>query len=238
MAKVLLVEDDKNLCRIISDMLGFEQFVVEVVHDGQEGAERLKLYEYDLIILDWELPKLPGVDVCTRYRAAGGKSSVLMLTGKSAIADKESGFDAGADDYLTKPFDSRELIARIRALLRRSPNYKSTILSLGDLSLDVAGHRFQVGGVDVALLPKEFLLMEFLLKHPEEVFSQEALLNKVWSSESEASVLAIRSCVKRIRKKLEDSGSRYNLKAVYGVGYRLEANADNGQTSVPPSKDS
>jgi len=231
-AKVLLVEDDKNLCRVVSDMLGFEQFVTEVVHDGQEGSDRLRLYEYDLVILDWELPNMSGVEVCKKYRAAGGTSSVLMLTGKSTIVDKESGFDAGADDYLTKPFDSRELMARIRALLRRAPGYKSNLLTFGDLSLETKEHRFLVAGVEVPLLPKEFMLMEFLLKNPDQVFSQEAILNKVWSSESDASILAIRSCVKRIRKKLEQHGSSFTVKALYGVGYRIEA-AEAGPQSEP-----
>lgn len=223
MAKVLLVEDDKNLCRVISDLLGFEQFVIEVVNDGQEGADRLRLYEYDLVILDWELPKMSGVEVCKQYRATGGTTSVLMLTGKSSIPDKESGLDAGADDYLTKPFDSRELMARIRALLRRTPNFKSNRLSFGDLSLDTTTHKFKVRDVEVTLLPKEFMLMEFLMKSPEQVFTQEAILNKVWSSESEASALAVRSCVKRIRRKLEEHSSKSTIRALYGVGYRLDS---------------
>ncbi len=226
MAKILLVEDDKRLCQLITDLLGFEQFVVEVVHDGQEGLDRLKLYDYDLIILDWELPKLAGVEICKAFRNGGGQASVLMLTGKSAIAEKESGFDAGADDYLTKPFDSRELLARIRALLRRAPAFKSQIMTFGDLTLDAAGHRFLVADTEVPLLPKEFMLLEYILRNPNQVFSQEMLLNKIWSSESDASALAVRSCIKRIRRKLEDHGSKFTLKAVYGVGYRFEESSN------------
>jgi DNA-binding response OmpR family regulator len=221
MAKVLLVEDDKNLCQIIKDLLGFEQFSIEVVHDGQEGLDRLRLYEYDLVILDWNLPKVAGVELCKAYRDCGGNASVLMLTGKSEIPDKEVGFDAGADDYLTKPFDSRELMARIRALLRRPSTFKSSVLTYGDVALDTAQHRFTVRDVEVPLLPKEFMLMEFLLKSPEHVFSQEAILNKVWSSESEASVLAVRTCVKRLRKKLAEQASIVNIEAVYGIGYKV-----------------
>ncbi len=232
MAKLLLVEDDKRLCRIITDLLGFEQFVVEVVHDGQEGLDRLKLYDYDLIILDWDLPKLSGVEICKAYRNGGGQTTVLMLTGKSAIGEKESGFDAGADDYLTKPFDARELMARIRALLRRAPSFKSHVMTFGDLTLDTGGHRFLVADREVALLPKEFMLLEFLLKNPDQVFSQEMLLNKIWSSESEASALAVRSCIKRIRRKLEDHGSKFTLKAVYGVGYRFEESSNSNDSQA------
>jgi DNA-binding response OmpR family regulator len=222
MAKVLVVEDDKNLCRIITDLLGFEQFVIEVVHDGLEAADRLKLYHYDLIILDWELPKLSGVEVCRRFRSASGKSPVLMLTGKAQITEKESGFEAGADDYLTKPFDARELMARIKALLRRSPVFNSTVITLGDLRIDSGAHRFLVAGREVTLLPKEFMLLELLLKNPNQVISQEMLLNTIWSSESESSAFAVRSCVKRLRKKLDECSSKYTVKAVYGVGYRVE----------------
>lgn len=222
MSKVLLVEDDQNLCVNIKDLLVLEQFTVEAVTDGLEGFDRLRLYHYDLAILDWGLPGLNGIEICKQYRNSGGHCPILMLTAKSSGAEKGMGLDEGADDYLTKPFETVELLARVRALLRRPTQYKSSVLSLSDVSLDVSKHRFTVGNSEVPLLPKEFMLLEYLLKYPGEVINQEALLNKVWSSESDATTLAVRSCVKRLRKKLSEGGSKVTIKAVYGVGYKIE----------------
>ncbi len=222
MSKVLLVEDDLNLCENIKDLLVLEQFTVEAVMDGREGLDRLKLYHYDLAILDWGLPGLNGIEVCKQYRDYGGSCPILMLTAKSSVIEKGMGLDGGADDYLTKPFETVELLARVRALLRRPVLYKSTVLSLADIALDVSKHRFTVRDCEMPLLPKEFMLLEYLLKYPGEVINQEALLNKVWSSESDATTLAVRSCVKRLRKKLSEGGSSVTIKAIYGVGYKIE----------------
>jgi OmpR-family two-component system manganese-sensing response regulator len=223
MAKILLVEDDVALSTRVSEWLKFQQHVVDVVHDGKEGADRLKLYEYDIAILDWELPLKAGVDVCKHYRAAGGKIPILMLTGKSQISDKEEGLDSGADDYLTKPFDLKELSARLRALLRRPAIALSSELKVHDIILDDVSKKVTKAGVEVDLSPKELQLLEFFLRHPDQVFSQEALLERIWSSESEASVFSVYTAVKTLRKKMTKAGEKPFLATVHGLGYRLNS---------------
>ena len=155
------------------------------------------------------------------FRASGGNAPVLMLTGKDSISDKELGLDTGADDYLTKPFHGKELTARIKALLRRPPNLVSDVLKVGDLVLERADFRVTRNGQEVRLLPKEFALLEFFMRYPNRVFSAEALLERVWVSESEATVDAVTSCIKRLRKKLEIDGDKSPISTVHGVGYKL-----------------
>ncbi len=223
MAKILIVEDDLDICTQVVGWLTFDKHTVEAVHDGKEGSDRLKFYQYEVIILDVNLPHISGFDLCKRYREAGGNTPILMLTGKTEIADKEEGLDSGADDYLTKPFHMKELSARIRALLRRSTKAVGNVLELGGYSLDTAKKQFSVDGEAVTLAPKEFALMEFFMRHPDEVFSQETLLDRVWSSESDASVYSVYTAVKTLRKKLTTDGKKSILSTVHGMGYRLES---------------
>lgn len=222
MAKILLIEDDRALAAMIVDWLNTEQHVVETVENGDDGFDRISFYEYDLAIIDWELPYMSGVDILRNYRRKGGMMPVLMLTGKGTIDEKERGLDAGADDYLTKPFHVKELSARLRALLRRPPvAHKSTLSAFG-IELDTISRTVIRGGVEIELVPKEFALLEFFMRHPNQVFSAEALLNRVWSSESEATVEALKSCIKRLRKKIDAEGEESILKNIHGVGYKLE----------------
>lgn len=223
MAKILIVEDDLDLANNVVEWLKFEQHTVEAVHDGQEGADRLKLYKYDLAILDWELPKKNGPDVCKQYRAGGGQIPILMLTGKSEIEDKTTGLDAGADDYLTKPFSMKELSARLRALLRRPAATVANTLTVRDIVFDTGTKKVSKNGKEIELAPKELALLEFFLKHQDQVFSQEALLERVWSSESDASVFAVYTAVKTLRKKLTGADEKPFLATVHGLGYRLES---------------
>lgn len=223
MAKILIVEDDEHLRSDIVDVLEFEKHTVEGVGDGKEADDRLKFYQYDLIILDWELPNLPGIEICRRYRATGGASPVLMLTGKDGISDKEMGLDSGADDYLTKPFHIKELTARVRALLRRPVTMTGTVLRIKNFSLDTNTKVLCRDSNEIQLSPKEYALMDFLMRHPDEVFSQEALLERVWSSESDASVFSVYTAVKTLRKKITADGEKCILATVHGLGYRLES---------------
>lgn len=223
MAKILIVEDDAHLLEDVVDWLQFEQHTVESVKDGKEGDERLRFYKYDLVILDWELPGMHGIEVCSRYRAGGGLTPILMLTGKGHINDKEQGLDAGADDYLTKPFHLKELSARVRALLRRPATMTGAVLECADLKLDTNTKKLTKGSKDITLSPKEYALLEFFMKHPNEVFSQEALLERVWSSESESSVFSVYTAVKSLRKKISEGDEKKSVLAtVHGLGYRLE----------------
>jgi DNA-binding response OmpR family regulator len=221
-SKILVVEDDPQLCKLIRDWLALEHHNVEVVEDGKEAIERLKIYEYDLIILDWNLPNVTGIEVLKEFRNRGGNTPVLMLTGRGTISDKESGFDAGADDYLTKPFHGKELTARLRALLRRPASYVGDVLKFGNLVLDRENYRVMRNEEELRLVPKEFALLEFLMRNPNRVFAPEALLNRVWATESDATVDALTTCIKRLRKKIDIDGQQSIIRTVHGVGYKLE----------------
>lgn len=223
MAKVLIVEDDEALSATIVEWLAYEHYNVESVNNGREALERLKCFEYDAVVLDWQLPELTGIEIIKQFRAGGGTTPILMLTGKQAISDKEVGFDAGADDYLTKPFHPKELAVRIRALMRRPGGFVGTTLKAGSLVLDSVNHRVEKEGREIQLQPMEFTLLEFFMRHPNQVFSTEALLHRVWDSETEASLDAIYTCIRRIRKKIDGASEPSIIKTVHGVGYKLEA---------------
>ncbi len=218
MAKILIVEDDVNLADSVSDWLTFERYTLDVSNDGTTAMEYLRNYIYDLIILDWELPGMAGIDICRAYRSAGKQTPILFLTGKNSIQDKEAGFEAGADDYLTKPFHPKELIARVRALLRRPPEVTGDRLLIGSLLLDWKAHFVSYKDKEIQLAPREFLLLDFLMRHPSQVFSTEALLERIWPTSAEASVDSVRVCLKRLKAKL---GEPSLIENVHGHGYKL-----------------
>lgn len=222
MPKILLIEDDHDLADMIDEWLGFEHHSVEQMHHGIDGLNLLLSTPFDLLILDWELPGISGVEICRRYRDKGGNIPVLMLTGKSSISDKERGLDAGADDYLTKPFHVRELCARVRALMRRTQVAASNKLAAGDLTLDPQSYCLMKGTEELQLPPKEFALLEFLMRHPKQIFSQEALLDRVWKSEEDVSVEAVRACMKRLRQKITNADGTCLIRTIHGAGYKLE----------------
>ena len=223
MSKILVVEDDLAVGTTLCDLLEMEKFVVESVSTGTEGMARIQLYSYDLLILDWGLPGITGLQICEKYRKDGGKAPILFLTGRDDVADKKTGLDTGADDYLTKPFNPKELIARVRALLRRFPAQENKELKYGGLSLCPSTFKLQIAGKDVELLAREFSLLEFLMKQPDEVFSAEVLIERVWPANSDGTPQALRTCIKRLRKKIEIEGSGCAIASVYGVGYKLQA---------------
>ena len=221
MAKILLVEDDQAVAEAIVDALEFESNVVEHVDCGLEASQRLKLYQYDLVVLDWDLPRKSGVEVCGEYRSGGGTLPILMLTGKSSVEDRVTGLDAGADDYLPKPFSMKELSARVRALLRRPEPMVSELVQLGPLQIDLKFHKVMRGQEELNLLAKEISLLEFLVRHRGQVFSVDDLLNKVWHSESDSSEDAVRQCVTRLRKKIDGEGENSLIVTVKGLGYKV-----------------
>lgn len=221
MAKILLVEDDQAVAEAIVDALEFESNVVEHVDCGLEASQRLKLYQYDLVVLDWDLPRKSGVEVCGEYRSGGGTLPILMLTGKSSVEDRVTGLDAGADDYLPKPFSMKELSARVRALLRRPEPMVSELVQLGPLQIDLKFHKVTRGQEELNLLAKEISLLEFLVRHRGQVFSVDDLLNKVWHSESDSSEDAVRQCVTRLRKKIDGESENSLIITVKGLGYKV-----------------
>lgn len=206
----------------IKDVLEMGNHTVEWTTDGLEGFERLSIYQYDVAILDWSLPNMDGVDICKTYRSKGGSIPVLMLTGKNNVSDKVKGLDAGADDYLTKPFSVPELQARLRALLRRPSTTLPEVLTVGDLTVDPKLCKARRGEREISLLPKEMAVLEFLMRHREQIFSVSDLLNRVWSSESESTEDAVRQCITRLRKKIDAEGEKSIIVTVKGLGYRIE----------------
>ncbi len=222
MPKVLIVDDDARLRMNISDWLEHQRFDVEQAKNGVEAKEMLSAYSYDLVILDWNLPDTEGVEICRWFRGRGGSTPVLMLTGKDMIQDKVEGFDAGADDYLTKPFELLELTARLNALMRRGGAVAPTrVLNQGGLVIDPVAHSAKIDGKQMQLTPKEFDILEFLLRHPDQVFSADTLLDRLWKSDAEVSPDTVRVYIKRLREKLEKHGRGGMLKNVHGVGYKL-----------------
>lgn len=224
MPKVLLVEDDKDLTQVIYEWLTSQNYGLEIAHDGLSGYEYLRQGYFDIIILDWDLPGMTGMEILKKYRANKGTCPVLMLTGKTNIEEKEEGLDSGADDYLTKPFSMRELSARLRALSRRPLDTVSEVLKVGEIELDTVKHKVSRAGSDVHLLPKDFALLEFLMRHPDEVFSTETLIQRVWNFDSDATSDAVRTSIKRIRKKLDESDDEDTsiIENVRRIGYRLK----------------
>ena len=222
MAKILLVEDDLNLSDMIRDWLKFERHIAEAAYNGDDALNMLSTVTYDLIILDWDLPGLSGIEVSKLFRERGGNTPILMLTGKSSIDEKVIGFDSGTDDYLTKPFETRELAARVRALLRRAPVRIADLIKAGNLVMNTKDHSLFQDGVELNLAPREFALLEFFMKHPNDVFSPDALLDRVWQSDSDASRDTVRVCITRLRQKLGEDPKTPNIRSVFGIGYKFE----------------
>lgn len=220
-SKILLVDDDKDLVSVVKDWLIMDNHIVEVVEDGKSALEQLGISEYDLVILDWGLPLVSGIEVLQQYRGRGGLTPILMLTGKGEIEEKATGLDQGADDYLTKPFHMVELSARLRALLRRASGQPSNVLKVGQLELEHDTHHVLNAGEKVVLPPREFALLEFLMRHPNQVFSADALLERLWHSDADIAPETVRACVKRLRKKLNMEADNSMIQTLHGVGYRL-----------------
>ncbi|HEY9788360.1 MAG TPA: response regulator transcription factor [Candidatus Obscuribacterales bacterium] len=221
MAKILLVEDDLNLGFLLKMQLEHERHFVEAVSCGLDALERLRDHIYDLVIMDWMLPDLTGVDVIRRYRGIGGRTPVLMLTAKGAPEDMATGLDSGADDYLVKPFHPTELGARVRALLRRPASYAGSVLKVQDLELDAQTTRVTRGGREVELTSKEFALLELLMRHPNQSFSMEQILDRLWHADSSASIETVRTHMKTLRKKIGDNEDNSLIRTKRGMGYRI-----------------
>lgn len=222
MARVLVVEDDADLAEGIEQRLTFEHYTVEVTGNGADALEMLKIYQYDLVVLDWNLPELTGVDICRRFRAQGGVTPILMLTGEADIAHKEAGLDSGADDYLTKPFEHRELLARVRALLRRPREFQGEKLTAGGIVMDLETRSVTKDGKEIHLKPLEFMLLEFFMRNPNRVFSQEALLERVWPPGTDASNENVRTYIKTLRKQIDRPQGESLIRTIYGAGYKFE----------------
>jgi len=221
LAKVLIIEDDLCLAVSLSEWFELKGHRTEAVHDGVEGLELLKCSGYELAIVDWQLPSMDGIEICSRYRQSGGRVPILMLTSKSSINDKGIGFEAGADDYLPKPFDLRELEMRVNALLRRTSGLFADRRELRGLVLDRGASTLEINDRTVKLMPREFELLEFLLRHPDNYFTGDQLLNNVWGSDSQVGVEALRVCINRLRSRVDVPGSPSIIENAKGWGYKI-----------------
>ncbi len=223
MSRILVVEDEEGLSGAIQEWLEEECYVVSVISDGAIALEKLLAEPYELVLLDWMLPNLSGVDICRSYRASGGKTPILLLTAKSTLAAKEEGLDSGADDYLTKPFNMRELSARVRALLRRPKTQPQILLAAGNIKLNRNSRTVTKNEQTLKLLPKEFILLEVLMRHQQTVLSTEELMDHVWGANAQIAPDTVRSHIKALRKKIDDPLGSSIIKTVHGMGYMIEA---------------
>lgn len=225
MANILVVEDERDIAELIADWLRRQHHCVDLVGSGENAIALLgsNLQQYAVLILDVMLPRLTGIELCDWFRTNNGTAPVLMLTAKDAIEDKEKAFALGADDYLTKPFQLRELTIRVEALLRRSSMQPSTSpLRIGDLVLDSESHILSRGQKQIHLSPTEFRLIELLVRNPKRTFSAEEILRRAWEPGSDAMNETVRGHINRLRRKLDIPGKPSVIRNVYGFGYKLE----------------
>jgi DNA-binding response OmpR family regulator len=241
--KILLVEDDRSLANMLKDMFEEQSYLVDVAFDGETGLDLANTYEYDLIVMDVMLPKQSGLHVCQRLRASCSKVPILLLTAQGTGEQKVAGLDAGADDYLTKPFNMAELMARIRALLRRSHGDASPVLEWRGLRLDPATGMVTGNDLLLPLTAKEYELVELFLRNPQRIFSQGVLIDRLWAAENIPTENAVRAHIKGLRQKLKKVGLGDIIETVIGLGYRLRqeslnANQERGTelSEVPTSE--
>jgi DNA-binding response OmpR family regulator len=221
---ILLVEDDRKLGRLVERMLAEDRHVVEWVEDGETALEYLAVNrELDAVVLDLGLPGMSGLDVARRLRTDGSRVPILVLTARDAVEDRVAGLDAGADDYLVKPFAYAELAARLRAIARRrgEAGRSSPLLAVGPISLDEVTRTAAVGGRPVSLSARELALLECLLRHPDAVMSRDQLLDAAWPMGVAVTLNTVEAYIHHLREKLGDAGSR--IETVRGIGYRLRA---------------
>lgn len=221
MPKVLLVEDDDVFINLIQHHLRSHNYVVETCRSGSEGLDRLGAEVFDIAILDWVLPDMLGVDICRNFRKNGGTTPILLLTAKNSSDEKATGLDAGADDYLVKPFDETELLARLRALMRRATIVPRTILKVRDIQLDTTTYRVTRSNKEIDLAQKEIAILELLMRHPNQRFTAESMLTRLWHSDCTVSAETVRTHIKTLRKKLGDHGDNSAIRTTRHLGYRI-----------------
>ena len=219
--RVLLVEDEVRLAEAVQRGLAAEGFQVELAHEGQEGLFKATTGAYDVVVLDIMLPGLNGYRVCQEMRQAKVWTPVLMLTAKDGEYDEADAFDIGADDYLTKPFSYVVLVARLRSLVRRGAPARPAVLQAGDLTLDPARHRVRRGDVELTLTPREFALLQYLIRHREQVLSKTQILENVWDAHYDGDDNIVEVYIGYLRKKIDVPFGRRSIDTVRGVGYRL-----------------
>jgi DNA-binding response OmpR family regulator len=226
--RVLVVEDERDLAETLADGLRSEGYAVDVAFDGHEAFVKASTYPYDVVTLDLSLPGIDGCEICRRLQHAERLDGeppprILMVTARDTVEDRVAGLDEGADDYLVKPFALAELVARVRALLRRDATRSTAVLEIGDLVLDTARHEARRGARLLRLTPKEFALLRYLMAHAGEVISEGKLLTKVWDENANPYTKTVRVTISNLRRKLAAAGAEQSIETVLGAGYRLRA---------------
>jgi two-component system response regulator MprA len=218
--RILIIEDDEAILKVLRRALVYEGYQVDTALDGENGLALARDYHPDLVIIDWMLPGMDGLEVCQRLRSTG-KIPLMMLTAKDTVQDRVQGLDAGADDYVVKPFDLDELTARIRALMRRTLPDRSIVLTFDDLTLDTSSRQAIRKGRVISLTAKEYDLMELFLRHPRQVLTREMIFDRVWGYDfgGESNVLDV--YIRYLRQKLEERGETRLIHTARGVGYVL-----------------
>ncbi len=219
--RILLVEDEKKLCELVDRALKAERYAVDVAYDGLSGSELFSTYEYDLVILDLMLPGLSGTDLLRRIRGRNEQVPILILTARDGTDEKVRQFEAGADDYLTKPFAFAELLMRVKALLRRGPVSRSSVLRVGDLEVDRLSQQVRRAGRRIELTAKEYGLLEYLATNPGRVFSRTMIIEHVWDQSFEGLTNIVDVYVRHLRAKVDDPFPTKLIRTVRGVGYSL-----------------
>lgn len=219
--RILLVEDEVKLARFLELELSSEGYQITVAHEGIEGLTIARENSFDLLMLDWMVPGLSGIEICRRLRSTGSKVPVILLTAKDEVADRVAGLDAGADDYVVKPFSIEELLARVRSNLRRTQAVDEDTLTFEDLTLNRRTREVFRGGQSIDLTAKEFDLLDYLLTHPRQVFTRDQILERVWGYDFMGDSNIIEVYIRYLRIKLEEQGEKRLIHTVRGVGYAL-----------------
>jgi len=226
--RVLVVEDEPNIAGFLSQGLSEAGYAVDLAHNGEEGMAYASVPEYDAIILDILLPKLDGLAMLRKLRNMGISTPVLMLTARDTLDDRVRGLDTGADDYLVKPFAFPELLARLRALLRRPPLQTGIVLRIGDLELDAARRSVTCGGKPVELSPREFALLEYLMRHPDQVLTRTQIAEHIWNFNYYGASNVVDVYIGYLRRKIAGGDGTPLISTVRGVGYRISTQAEHG----------
>ena len=219
--RILVIEDEPTIIEFLRTGLGYEGYQVAIAPDGRTGFDLATSETFDLIILDLMLPDMDGFDICRKLRERGDETPIIMLTARQEIADRVRGLDLGADDYITKPFSFDELVARIRALLRRQGQHpEQAVLHVGDLTINTETREVSRAGEPITLTPIEFALLELFMRHPRRVFTRETLLNRVWGYDYAGDANVVDVHISHLREKIHDKPPRL-IQTLYGVGYAL-----------------
>ena len=220
-SRILIVEDEVKLARFLELELTSEGYQITVAHEGIEGLTIARETPLDLLILDWMVPGLSGIEICRRLRSTGNKVPIILLTAKDEVADRVAGLDAGADDYVVKPFSIEELLARVRSNLRRTQEVDEDTLTFEDLTLNRRTREVFRGGHSIDLTAKEFDLLDYLLTHPRQVFTRDQILERVWGYDFMGESNIIEVYIRYLRLKLEERGEKRLIHTMRGVGYTL-----------------